>query len=121
MRISDWSSDVCSSDLGAYRFMMTPGETFVMEIDSALYPRKAIDRVGIAPLTSMFQFGENDHRVANDWRPEIHDTDGLQMWTGAGEWIWRPLVNPIGVRVNSFVDRAPRGFGQIGRDRNFGH
>src|SRR3546814_9059590 len=101
--------------------MMTPGETFVMEIDSALYPRKAIDRVGIAPLTSMFQFGENDHRVANDWRPEIHDTDGLQMWTGTGEWIWRPLVNPIGVRVNSFVDRDPRGFGLMQRDRNFDH
>lgn len=106
---------------GAYRFMMTPGETFVMEIDSALYPRKAIDRIGIAPLTSMFQFGENDHRAANDWRPEIHDTDGLQMWTGSGEWIWRPLVNPAGVRVNSFVDHDPRGFGLMQRDRNFDH
>lgn len=106
---------------GAYRFMMTPGETFVMEIDSALYPRKAIDRIGIAPLTSMFQFGENDRRVANDWRPEIHDTDGLQLWTGSGEWIWRPLVNPPGLRVNSFVDHDPRGFGLMQRDRNFDH
>jgi glucans biosynthesis protein len=106
---------------GAYRFMMTPGDTFVMEIDAALYPRKAIERIGIAPLTSMFQFGENDHRVANDWRPEIHDTDGLQLWTGSGEWIWRPLVNPPTLRVNSFVDRDPRGFGLMQRDRNFDH
>src|SRR3546814_18702340 len=69
---------------GAYRFMMTPGETFVMEIDSALYPRKANDRVGIAPLISMFQLGENDHRVANDRRPVIGRTScgarACQYW-----------------------------------------
>ncbi|MGH8445241.1 MAG: glucan biosynthesis protein [Solimonas sp.] len=110
-----------ASVVGAYRFVMTPGENFIMEIDSALYPRKAIDRVGIAPLTSMYQFGENDHRMANDWRPEIHDTDGLQLWTGNGEWIWRPLVNPRSVHVNSFFDENPRGFGLMQRDRNFDH
>ncbi len=110
-----------ASVAGAYRFTMTPGDTFVMEIDAALYPRAPMARVGIAPLTSMYQFGENDQRVANDWRPEIHDTDGLQLWTGAGEWIWRPLVNPPALRVNSFMDRNPRGFGLMQRDRNFDH
>ncbi len=42
----------------------------------------------------MFYYGENDRRAVSDWRPEIHDSDGLSMWTGAGEWIWRPLTNP---------------------------
>lgn len=106
---------------GAYKFQLTPGETFVMDIDAALYPRKEIARLGIAPLTSMYQYGENDQRMANDWRPEIHDTDGLQMWTGGGEWIWRPLVNPQGVRVNSYFDENPRGFGLLQRDHDFDH
>ena len=68
----------------------------MMDVDAALYPRKAIERIGIAPLTSMYQHGENDRRMANDWRPEIHDSDGLSMLTGNGEWIWRPLMNPLG-------------------------
>jgi len=106
---------------GAYRFVMTEGETFVMDIDSALYFRENVERLGIAPLTSMYQYGENDRRMANDWRPEIHDTDGLQMWTGRGEWIWRPLVNPPGVMVNSYFDDNPRGFGLMQRDRDFDH
>ena len=106
---------------GAYRFLMTPGDTFLMDIDAALYPRRVVERLGLAPLTSMYQFGENDRRAQNDWRPEIHDTDGLQMHTGSGEWIWRPLVNPPGVRVNAFADDNPRGFGLFQRDRNFDH
>ncbi|AKJ31373.1 glucan biosynthesis protein D [Caldimonas brevitalea] len=104
---------------GAYRFMITPGDTQVMDIDAALYPRKTIERLGIAPCTSMFQFGENDKRMANDWRPEIHDTDGLSMWTGSGEWIWRPLTNPAALRFNAFQDQNPRGFGLLQRDRDF--
>ena len=65
-----------------------------MDMDAALYPRKQIERIGIAPGTSMFLFGKNDRRAAYDWRPQIHDSDGLQIWTGTGEWIWRPLMNP---------------------------
>lgn len=106
---------------GAYRFVMTLGDTLLMDIDAALYPRRPIERIGIAPLTAMYQCGENDRRRANDWRPEIHDSDGLQLWTGSGEWIWRPLVNPPEVRTNSFFDDNPRGFGLLQRDRNFDH
>lgn len=106
---------------GAYRFEITPGTPQTMEVDAALYPRKTINRLGIAPLTSMFQCGENDRRMANDWRPEIHDSDGLSMLTGNGEWIWRPVVNPAGVRVSSYLDENPRGFGLLQRDRNFEH
>jgi len=106
---------------GAYRFEIAPGPTTVMAVDAALYPRKPIERLGIAPLTSMYHYGKNDRRLANDWRPEVHDSDGLSILTGAGEWIWRPLVNSTGIRVNSFMDEKPRGFGLLQRDRDFDH
>ncbi len=106
---------------GAYKFVIHPGSTLTMDIDAAIYPRKAIERLGVAPLTSMFQCAENDRRMAYDFRPEIHDSDGLSMWTGAGEWIWRPLTNPTGVRFNMHVDNNPRGFGLLQRDTNFDH
>jgi glucans biosynthesis protein len=106
---------------GAYRFEIFPGPTLVMNVDAALYPRKEIERIGIAPLTSMYMHGENDQRTAYDWRPEIHDTDGLAMWSGSGEWIWRPLANPPRLRFNSYGDENPRGFGLLQRDRNFDH
>lgn len=106
---------------GAYRFVVAPGRTLVMDVDAALYPRREIERIGIAPLTSMYQHGENDRRMADDWRPEIHDSDGLALWTGAGERIWRPLANPERLRFNAYVDRDPRGFGLMQRDGNFDH
>jgi periplasmic glucans biosynthesis protein len=106
---------------GALRMQISPGGTLVMNVDTALYPRKPIERLGIAPLTSMFFYGENDRRAANDWRPEIHDSDGVSMWTGAGEWIWRPLINPPQLHLNSYFDDNPRGFGLLQRDRNFDH
>jgi glucans biosynthesis protein len=109
------------SAAGAYRFDIHAGAPTVMDLDAAVYPRKPIERLGIAPLTSMYQTGENDRRMANDWRPEIHDSDGLSMLTGNGEWIWRPIANPSGLRVNSYFDRNPRGFGLLQRDRNFEH
>lgn len=110
---------------GAYRFAMTPAvrpeDGYLMDIDAALYPRKAIERLGLAPCTSMFQTGENDKRMANDWRAEIHDTDGLAMWRGNGEWVWRPLTNPPTLQFNAFADQGPKGFGLLQRDRNFDH
>jgi glucans biosynthesis protein len=106
---------------GAYRFEIAPGWTLTMDVDAALYPRGEIERLGVAPLTSMFQHGENDRRAAHDWRPEIHDSDGLCLWTGQGEWIWRPLVNPTRLRFNAFQDENPRGFGLLQRDRQFDH
>lgn len=106
---------------GAYRFIIQPAATLLIDVDAALYPRKSIERLGIAPLTSMFQYGDNDRRVADDWRPEIHDSDGLSVCTGGGEWIWRPLTNPADLRFNAYVDDNPRGFGLLQRDRNFEH
>ncbi len=104
---------------GAYRFLITVADTLTMDVDAALYPRKQIERIGIAPGTSMFFVGKNQKGISEDWRPEIHDSDGLQISNGAGEWLWRPLINPSAVRVNSFFDDNPRGFGLMQRERNF--
>ncbi|WP_255210638.1 glucan biosynthesis protein [Methylogaea oryzae] len=106
---------------GAYSFAVTPGEPTVMQVESHLFPRIAVERLGIAPMTSMFLNGENDRRVADDFRPEIHDCDGLAMRRGSGEWIWRPLRNPSGVLFNAYADDNPRGFGLLQRDRVFDH
>jgi periplasmic glucans biosynthesis protein len=106
---------------GAYRFDVHPGPTLVMNVSSALYPRAPVERLGIAPLTSMFYQGDSNRRSDADWRPQIHDSDGLAMWSGDGEWIWRPLVNPRHLRFSAFADREPRGFGLLQRDRNFDH
>src|SRR5690606_13996867 len=88
---------------GAYRFDWVHEEGSVADIRAELFCRADIARMGVAPLTSMFWFAENNRHVATDWRPEIHDSDGLAMWTGAGERIWRPLNNPPSVQTSSFV------------------
>jgi glucans biosynthesis protein len=104
---------------GAYRFVITPGAETVVGVKAAVYFRKEVKTVGIAPLTSMFWHGENTNTATDDFRPEVHDSDGLMLFTGKGEWIWRPLVDPTVVRVAAFSDENPRGFGLWQRDRNF--
>src|SRR5438067_9535427 len=106
---------------GAYRFDIHPGPTLVMNVSTALYPRAPIERLGGAPLTSMFYQGEGSRRADADWRPQIHDSDGLAMWSGDGEWIWRPLTNPRSLRFSAYQDGKPRGFGLLQRDRTFDH
>lgn len=106
---------------GAYRFDCVKGETQVMDIECSLYPRKAIERLGVAPLTSMYWYSETNRMQAVDWRPEIHDSDGLAIWRGNGERIWRPLNNPRTTMTNAFLDEHPKGFGLLQRDRNFTH
>ena len=66
----------------------------MQDVEAALFLRKDIKRLGFAPLTSMYWFDETDKRRLEDWRPEVHDSDGLAIWTGAGERIWRPLDQP---------------------------
>jgi glucans biosynthesis protein len=104
---------------GAYKIEAHRTKGEVMDVHAELYARSDIERLGIAPLTSMYWYSESNRLQGNDWRPEIHDSDGLALWTGAGERIWRPLVNPPSVQTNSFLDNNPRGFGLIQRDRDF--
>lgn len=104
---------------GAYRFVLHPGTATVVDVASQVFARADIDKIGIAPLTSMFLFDEGDSRKFDDFRPQVHDSDGLLMLTGAGQWIWRPLVNHEQLQVSAFSDTNPRGFGLIQRDRDF--
>ncbi len=106
---------------GAYRFQLRRTEGVVMDIDADVHPRKTVTRLGLAPLTSMYWFSETRKPTMIDWRPEVHDSDGLCMWTGDGERIWRPLNNPKSISISSFTDENPRGFGLSQRDRNFDH
>jgi glucans biosynthesis protein len=105
----------------AFRYVVTPGQQTSVAVTATIVPRRAIERIGIAPLTSMFLAGEGDREQRTDFRPEIHDSDGLMLRTGAGEWIWRPIRNPEALTISSFHDTNPRGFGLIQRDREFGH
>jgi glucans biosynthesis protein len=108
---------------GAFRAVCAPpgAESVDMEVSIRLFTRDTVARLGIAPMTSMFWYSETNRHESTDWRPEIHDTDGLALWTGAGERLWRPLDNPKAPRVSTFVDHDPRGFGLLQRDRAFGH
>lgn len=106
---------------GAYRFHVYPDVDAVVDVGATLFPRKPIDKLGLAPLTSMFFTGENDRRFHDDFRTELHDSDGLMIHSGTGEWIWRPLRNPRQQAISSFVERNVRGFGLMQRDRVFEH
>ncbi len=107
---------------GAYRFVATPGNETVIDVDAVLFPRVTLSHVGLAPLTSMFIFGENTWpRIFDDFRPEVHDADGLSLSLANGEWVWRPLRNPATLAVNVFEAPAIRGFGLLQRDTNFDH
>jgi glucans biosynthesis protein len=104
---------------GAYRFTVSPGADTVVQVKAVVYCRKNPKIFGIAPLTSMFWHGENSPTNHGDFRPEVHDSDGLMVFNGASEWLWRPLSNPKATRVSSFSDENPRGFGLIQRDRKY--
>lgn len=106
---------------GAYRFVVKPGEQTITEVKSQLYLREHVSKLGIAPLTSMYFFGENQHATTDDYRPEVHDSDGLSIQSGTGEWIWRPLVNPKRLLVTSYALSNPSGFGLMQRDQKQGN
>ena len=102
---------------GAYRFVLTPGAETQMQVTARVFAREKIAKLGLAPLTSMFTFGENQPGK-DDYRPEVHDSDGLSIQSADGEWIWRPLVNPRRLLVTSFSLTDPKGFGLMQRDRS---
>lgn len=104
---------------GAYRFDIYPGSPTEMKIQARVFARKDILKLGVAPLTSMHMFGENSVRHFDDFRPEVHDSDGLLMQASSGEWTWRPLANHRGLHVSSLSDNGPLGFGLLQRDRDF--
>ncbi|MFH1135488.1 MAG: glucan biosynthesis protein G [Pseudomonadota bacterium] len=108
---------------GAFKFKIVPGQETVMEVDSILFQRHKVQKLGIAPMTSMFFYGEDEKHPKGDFRPEVHDSDGVQVAHKSGEWLWRPLALSNRLQVNGFMvrDNNLAGFGLIQRDVNFDH
>jgi glucans biosynthesis protein len=111
---------------GAYKFTFHPGPDSPVDVEATLFPRKPLELVGMAPLTSMYFLGENDRHMNDrnkydEFRAELHDSDGLLVHTEKGEWIWRPLRNPLVQEVHNTPANDVRGFGLMQRDRRFEH
>jgi periplasmic glucans biosynthesis protein len=104
---------------GAYEFELAPGAPAHTDVTAAIFLRRPVALVGMAPFSTMFFHGPNTVRALGDFRPEVHDSDGLLIHSGTGEWLWRPLVNPPGTLVSSFSIPSPKGFGLMQRARNF--
>ena len=102
---------------GAYEFLISPGASTRLDVRAVLFTRDRIEQLGIAPLTSMYVYGENTPRPRDAWRPEVHDSDGLLVHDGSGDWIWQPLLNPSKITIHSFS--AGSEFGLLQRDRHF--
>jgi glucans biosynthesis protein len=104
---------------GAYRFVLKPGPMTTLDVDARLFLRRNVGKLAIAPLTSMFLFGPNQRPNREEYRPRVHDSQGLSIQSSTKEWIWRPLVNPKRLLVTSFALTDPAGFGLMQRDRDF--
>jgi glucans biosynthesis protein len=103
---------------GAYSFVITPGTPTDVQVSATVFARVDVADLGIAPLTSMFLFDETNRNRFDDFRPAVHDNDGLLMWNGNHEMLWRPLANPTTLQVSQFADTAPMGFGLMQRARH---
>ncbi|MCE5974723.1 glucan biosynthesis protein G [Sinirhodobacter sp. WL0062] len=106
---------------GAYRFVITPGAETVMDVTARLFFRSDIEQLGVAPLTSMFLFAERNRHEFDDFRPNVHDSDGLGIVRADGDMFWRPLSNPARLASSYFAEAAPKSFGLYQRDREFDH
>jgi periplasmic glucans biosynthesis protein len=106
---------------GAYHFTLRPGEATIIDTECALFARAAVDNLGLATMSATHLSGPIDERRSEDLRPSVSEVTGLQILTGKGEWLWRPVANRDTLQISTFVDENPRGFGFLQRDRNFDH
>ncbi|WP_231502283.1 glucan biosynthesis protein G [Herbaspirillum sp. RV1423] len=104
---------------GAYQFTLRPGEDAMVDVQARIFLRNSVNTLGIAPLTSMFLFGPNQQSDRRNYRPALHDSNGLAIHAGNGEWLWRPLNNPQSLAVSAFRIDNPKGFGLLQRGREF--
>ncbi|MDP0490892.1 MAG: glucan biosynthesis protein G [Verrucomicrobiota bacterium JB023] len=107
---------------GAFQMLLVPGVSTQVDVNAKLFFREEVKSLGIAPLTSMFFYGENSRELHfPGWRPEVHDSDGLLVETEDREMLWRPLSNTRRIRYSAFNTGVARGYGLLQRDRNFFH
>ncbi len=104
---------------GAFRFTVRPGEATIVDIEATLFARTVVDNYGLASMSASHLLGFIDHKRLDDYRPNVSEVSGVQMLTGAGEWLWRPVSNRDELQISTFIDSKPRGFGCLVRDRNF--
>ncbi len=104
---------------GAFRFTLRVGDATIIDTELTLFARDAIDHLGLGTMSATYLFGALDHRRPDDVRPAVYDTTGLQILTGAGEWLWRPVANRATLQISAFADHNPRGFGLLQRSRSF--
>jgi len=104
---------------GAYRFTLRPGEATIIDTEMTLTARAAVDHFGLATMSATYSFGPLDHKRPDDIRPTAHEIDGLQMLTGKGEWVWRPVSNRETLQISAFGDQNLHGFGLLQRNRSF--
>ncbi|WP_298428859.1 glucan biosynthesis protein D [Rhodoblastus sp.] len=104
---------------GAYRFTLHPGDATIIDVECSLFPRAPIDLFGLATMSATCSFNPLDRRGDDDIRESAEELTGLQMLTGAGEWLWRPVANRGNLQISEFVDQNPKGFGFLQRNRDF--
>jgi glucans biosynthesis protein len=103
---------------GAIRMTLRPGDVTLIDVEMTLFARQALDHIGFGCTMGTFLSGPQSRRGFDDLRPAVHEVSGVQMLSGAGEWIYRPVSNPANLQVSSFMDGNPRGFGLVQRERD---
>ena len=64
-------------------------------------------------MAAAYLFSPLDHRRPDDVRAAAYESTGLQILTGKGEWLWRPVSNRETLQISAFADVNPRGFGLL--------
>lgn len=103
---------------GAVRMTLRPGDITLIDVEMTLFARQVLDHIGLGCTMGTFLSGPQSRRTFDDLRPAVHEVSGVQMQTGGGEWIYRPVNNPATLQVSSFMDENPRGFGLVQRERD---
>lgn len=103
---------------GAARMTLRPGDVTFIDVEMTLFARQALEHVGFGCTSATFLSGPQSRRTFDDLRPSIGEVSGVQMQSGGGEWIYRPVSNPATLQVSSFVDENPKGFGLVQRERD---
>ncbi|PZU90907.1 MAG: glucan biosynthesis protein D [Chelatococcus sp.] len=104
---------------GALRMTLRPGEITLIDVEMTLFARQALEHVGFGCTMGTFLSGPQSRRTFDDLRPAVHEVSGVQMLSGKGEWIYRPVNNPATLQVSSFIDENPKGFGLVQRQRDW--
>ena len=108
-----------ASVTGAFRFTLRLSDTTIIDTEMTLIARTAVDKLGFGAMAAAYLFSPLDHRRPDDVRAAAYESTGLQILTGKGEWLWRPVSNRETLQISAFTDVNPRGFGLLQRSRSF--